>query len=676
MNPERSPLSPQENLRAIFAALRNYLAGNARGITRDETLAREVINLLFCKMHDEKGGEEERREGEARFVVLPGESAEETRRRIVRFFEEVVKPAYPDAISPDEHLALDAASLARVVSALQEHSLTTAERDAVGDAFEVFIGPTLRGSEGQFFTPRNVVRLLVECLDPKPGETVMDPACGSGGFLVGVLDHLCAQGIAPRDAVRQLYGIDKDLLLSRIARTHLTLLGGSGPRVFCENSLDRPENWSPQCREAVQLGAFDLVLTNPPFGAKIPVQGKELLAQYALSHRWQRGRDGRWKMTSTLHEKQPPQVLFIERCLQLAKKGGRVGIVLPEGIFGNPSDRYIWEFLFQYADVLGVISMPPETFQPSTHTKTSLLLLRKCTEIALPSSPPLFMAIAERAGHDKNGKTVYEMRGDGSLVRDAGGKPIVDDDTPTIAARFRALRSGEPSEQDHLGFLLDADELTNHVLIPEYYNPEIARHLEALEASGEYELVAVEELVRQGALSIKRGNEIGSRFYGTGDVPFVRTTDIVNWEIKMDPVKAVSQEAYEQYRRRQDVREGDILFVNDGTFLIGRTAMVTDLDTRIVLQSHIRKIRVCDGGTFDAYYLFYLLNTRIVRRQIEAKTFVQATISTLGGRLKDIVLPVHADPSRREAVAAEVRHILTARRDLRKRSLELVHQTV
>jgi type I restriction enzyme M protein len=664
-------VEPTHNLKSVFDDLRNYLAGNATGITRDETLAREVINLLFCKIHDELQSEDGRAPC---FFALANEPPEEVKQRISRLFEAEVKSAYRGVFSPTEHLSLDARSLAHVVSVLQSFHLTTTERDVIGDAFEVFIGPTLRGGEGQFFTPKNVVRLLVESLDPQPGETIIDPACGSGGFLVAAFDHLCQKGVSRPDAVQHVFGIDKDMLLALIAKTYLTLLGQAAATVFCENSLENPSHWSDPCRERIPLGAFNVVLTNPPFGAKIPVQGKSLLSQYALAHRWRHGKGDRWEMTNALLPKQPPQVLFIERCLQLVKEGGRMGIVLPEGIFGNPSERYIWEFIFQNAEVLGVISMPPETFQPSTHTKTSVLILRK--RQGGGKRYHIFMGIAEKAGHDKNGKVIYKIRSDGAFVLDANRNKIVDDDTPTIAAKFRAFQGDEPFEQDHLGFLLDAQNLADHILIPEYYNPEIPKYLKELEASGQYTLITIGELVERKVLSIKRGNEIGSQFYGTGDVPFVRTTDIVNWEIKMDPVKAVSEEVYQQYKRRQDVRAGDILFVNDGTFLIGRSAMVTDLDERIVIQSHLRKIRVLKEDLFDRYYFFYLLNTQIVRRQIEAKTFVQATISTLGSRLNEVVLPIHREPKQRQVISSQVRDIIEAKMRLRKRSLEIVEASV
>jgi type I restriction enzyme M protein len=657
-----------QNLKTAFDALRDYLAANARGITRDETLARELILVLFCKVQDELRNAER-----PIFSANDGQSPDNIAERVRDFFEHEVKAAYPTVFESTERISLDSQSIAYVVGSLQAFHLTSAERDAIGDAFEVFIGPTLRGSEGQFFTPKNVVRLLVDCVDPQPGERVIDPACGSGGFLVEVFDYVYRHGSPRQDACRHLFGIDKDRLLARIAKTYLTLLGQTEASIYCENSLDRSSSWSEAAQERVQLGSFDVAVTNPPFGAKIPVHGERLLSQYELARIWKRSGSDAWQPTNARHPSQSPQILFIERCLQLVRDGGRIGIVLPEGVFGNPSERYIWEFIRRNAEIHAVISMPPETFQPWTHTKTSLLVLRRTKSPSTAYS--LFMGIAERAGHNKNGRTINKMRNDGSYLTNERGDRVVDDDTPAIAERFRARRHSGSQTADHLGFTLAINELVDHIFIPEYYNPDVGRYLVSLANSGEYRLLSVETLVSEKRISLRRGNEIGSRFYGTGDVPFVRTTDVVNWEIKIDPVKCVSEELYEAYRKRQDIRVGDILFVNDGTFLIGRSAMVTELDLRIVIQSHLRRIRLLDETEFDRYYLFALLNTRVVRRQVEAKTFVQATISTLGSRLNEIVLPVHTNSETRRRISREIRDIIEAKKELRARATRIVEDS-
>jgi type I restriction enzyme M protein len=187
---KRSDLVKPSNLRAVFRDIRNHLAGNASGLTRDEALAQEVISLLFCKIYDEVNTAPDEI---VEFHWGHQEDPRHVEKRMVDLFDSV-KVEYPDVFGELDKITLDRQSTAYVVGELQTYSLIEADRDAIGDAFEVFIGPALRGAEGQFFTPRNVVRALVEMVNPRPGEMIIDPACGSGGFLTVALEHVW-QGI-------------------------------------------------------------------------------------------------------------------------------------------------------------------------------------------------------------------------------------------------------------------------------------------------------------------------------------------------------------------------------------------------------------------------------------------------------------------------------------------------
>jgi len=672
-------LIPAQNLKSIFKVVYYHLYTNSN-LPRAERLGGEMTRLIFCKIYDELHNY-----SDLKFKAGAEEADEEIAKRIKILFDKV-KGEYPDVFEENERLLLDDKSLAYVTSQLQDYSLLKTDKDAVGDAFEVFIGPTLRGEKGQFFTPRNIVRMCVEILDPKINERVIDPACGSGGFLIVALEHIWKKveeefghlseerrgSIKAEVAARNFYGIDKEFDLAKVSKAYMAIVGDGRGGIFCADSLEPFSEWTAVQREKVKPGSFDVLLTNPPFGSKIPITSRSLLSQYELGFKWiQDRKTGGWQRTDRVTGKQVPQVLFIEACLRLLRPGGRMAIVLPEGVFGNPTDRYIFEYIFKGARILAVISCPHETFQPSTHTKTSILFLEKTPS---DKNYSIFMAIAEKAGHDKNGKVIHKMNEKGEYILDEAGRRIIDDDLPIIAERYKQFRQNgnRLDGYSHLGFALQYTNVKNHILIPDYYNPEIERELNSLKETGEYELINIQSLIDQKAISIRRGNEIGSRFYGMGEIPFVRTTDLVNWEIKIDPVKCVPEGIYDLYKKKQDIRENDILFVNDGTFLIGRSAVVTELDKKVVIQSHIRKIRVIKPDAIDPYLLFYLLNTRIVRKQVEAKTFIQATISTLGNRLSEIILPVPKQQKKKEELSLRMKEIIDQKMRLRKQSLEVI----
>ena len=463
----KKDLRPINNLKIIFRDVRDYFAGNVTGITRDEKIAQNIMRLLFCKIFDEKSKHQNEL---IDFSNRPNEDTNEFAKRIRDLFDRV-KAKYNDIFEQDEEIEILPTDLSFIVSKLEDFYLLDANRDIIADAFEELIGTAFRGGEGQFFTPRNVVQMMIDVMQPQSGDKIIDPACGSGGFLAHILQHLLLNNINNH----YIAGIDKDLFLSRLAKIYLTLLGESEYHIFCENSLENPKVWSKESKEFIKLGTFDLILTNPPFGAKIPVIGADLLKQYELAHYWN-NQKGHWTITNNLRDKQPPQILFIERIIQLLKDGGRAGIVLPEGIYGNPSDRYIWQYIRQYASIIGVVSLSQETFQPSTHTKTSVVFLEKKKQ----SRNSVFFAIAKTIGHNKNGKETYKMNGGGVYLIDKNGNKILDDETPDIAKSFTQYLKGKMEEENHLGFIIPTEEIKDNIYIPESYKPEIKEKLNFL----------------------------------------------------------------------------------------------------------------------------------------------------------------------------------------------------
>jgi len=414
----RKDLKPTHNLKATFKAIRNHLAANTVGATRDEVLAQQLINLIFCKIYDERFTEPN---DIVTFRAGVDEEARDVKERILDLFDKV-KRKYKEVLDENDSITLDANSVAYVVGELQNYCLIEAERDVIADAFETFIGHALKGGQGQFFTPRNVVKMMVDILDPDDEDLIIDPACGSGGFLIEALRHVWRKLDAEGEkyhwnsenlkeekmefALNRIRGIDKDYFLAKVAKAYMAIVGDGKSGIFCEDSLENPRNWDSKTKEKIHLGDFSVLLTNPPFGSKIPVRGEEKLKQFELGHKWKFNKQtGQWER-GKLKDKEAPQILFIERCLQLLKDGGRMAIVLPDGIFGNESLGYIRQFIIKQARIIAVIDVPIETFQPNTGTKTSILILQKTKNI--PEDYPVFMAIAETCGHDRRGNVKKE----------------------------------------------------------------------------------------------------------------------------------------------------------------------------------------------------------------------------------------------------------------------------
>lgn len=450
----------REGLREIFRRCHNYIYAN-QGLQK-EAAFHELLKLIFCKVHDEQTTA-----NELRFDIIPEErrftvAQKRLRQRIEQLFEEV-KKRFPFIFDKNERIQLNDRVLAYIVSELRRYSLLLTDADIKGNAYEEIVGPNLRGDRGEFFTPRNVCEMAVQMVFATyPKERwlnlkVLDPACGTGGFLVAVKNlwrKILSQQASeryPGDKVRadewmyrrlqdickqQLFGIDINPALVRACQMNLVMHGGEAedgaPNIFAANSLLPPAEWSEEVQEKIQLSAFDVVLTNPPFGAGpgLVVDDPHILAQFEIRYipaevRKPRSRGGP-------HPKPiersgvPPEQLFIERCWQFLKPGGRMAIVLPDSILSNPGLLFIRRWILKRCRVLAVVDLPKETFEAfgGTGTQTSVLLLQKKTEEQMRLEEAsgqmedyeIFMAICQTMGYDRRGNDLWLRTPEGEVI--------------------------------------------------------------------------------------------------------------------------------------------------------------------------------------------------------------------------------------------------------------------
>ncbi|MEQ9484948.1 N-6 DNA methylase [Coleofasciculus sp. F4-SAH-05] len=632
----------------IFRSLRNYLAGQFVGATRDETLLDELLKCLFCKLYIEMG--------HAQLPETETDSVDYAQR--IRAIFAKVRGDFPDIYSSQTEILLDPETIYKVMKECS-FSLIDANSDPIGDAFEVFVGSESRSRSGQFFTPRSVTDLLVEAVDPKPGESIIDPACGAGGFLTSVSRYWRQEGVSTQEisrlATQTFFGIDKDEYLVNLAKLHISLLTSGYPNILCGDSIAL-NNGLSSIREKAEAEGFDVLLANPPFGSRIVAARPEVLDCFQLARKWQfYPKLNKWHPTTEIKNRVPPQVLFVERCISLLKKGGRMGIVLPESILSNKSYRYVVEYLLEKSKVIAVIGMPEALFKTSgkggTHTKTCLL-------------------VAEKSGNSSKSRSFIFMAEAKWCGQDSRAKKIPNDDLPKIGENLQIVKKQGTLSESHLGFLIDSDSLQSNVLCPRYYDPQVHENLNSLETT--HNLFAFGQLVTDGVLKVATGNEVGKLAYGTGDIPFIRTTDISNWELKSDPKHGVEPKIFESLRNKQDVQVNDILMVKDGTYLIGTCAIVTEYDCKIIYQSHLYKIRVMPNDlSLNPFLLLAILSSPVVQHQIKSKQFTQDIIDSLGERINEIVLPIPKSEKLRHEITEMVRTVIKDRveaRELAKRA--------
>ncbi|MBA7567819.1 hypothetical protein ES708_09537 [subsurface metagenome] len=204
----------------------------------------------------------------------------------------------------------------------------------------------------------------------------------------------------------------------------MAIMGDGRGGVFCENSLDEVNIWKPPTQQNIQTGYFDVVVTNPPFGKKLAIDSQELLSRYELGYSWKINDEGIF-VKDKLWDKQPPQILFIERCLDLLKPNGRLGIVLLESIFGMPKYRYVVNFIRKNTEINAIVTMPEDLFQPHTHAKCCVLI---CTKRKPRQKHQIFMCDVKWCGHDSRGNPTFRYN-------EKGEKELLDE-IPNVAELF------------------------------------------------------------------------------------------------------------------------------------------------------------------------------------------------------------------------------------------------
>ena len=471
--PTRGSLVSAVNLKHVFKRIHNYIYAN-QGFQKDKAFE-ELLKLIFIKVYDEQYSPT------LQFYVLPEEDPVKVKERLLKVFEKVKQKYRYIFKKPEETIELNDRVLLYAVSELQRFSLVRTDLDIKGEAYEELLGPNVRGDRGEFFTPRNVCRMTVEMIlslfkeediASPGGIKILDPAAGTGGFLIAAI-HVIKTMLEKRgyeydelrDAVRgiaesNLFGIDFNPFLVKVAQMNMVMHGDGSSNIVHANSLEHPTNWSDKTLETLfrediesrfegniekfrkyleslekpheienALSRFDIVVTNPPFGTKALVDDPEILKQYEITT---------FEATSP-RTALPPEQLFIERALQFLKPGGVLGIVLPDSILSNPGLTWIRKWILRKAYVIASIDLPTETFEPHTGTQTSVLILRKKYphEIELEKNYEIFMAIPEKVGHDRRGNPLYKMTPDGKVVLDERGNPIIDDHLPIVTELFK-----------------------------------------------------------------------------------------------------------------------------------------------------------------------------------------------------------------------------------------------
>lgn len=667
----KNKLKPASNLKLIFIRLLNTLYANTN-ISRREKLGNEMIRLIFCKIWDE------RYEPSAlpKFRIGFEEKPKEVAKRIKELFEDVKDELVSDGVFDDnEEIKLDDKSIAYVVGELEPYSLQKTDKDVVGDAFEVFAESKLVGEKGEFFTPREIVKTAIKIVDPQPQESIMDPACGSGGFLIYALEHIWSimenskkyKGIPNLDLIKKevaekyFFGIDKEIDLVKIAKAYMAIVGDGRGGIVQQNSLHLAEDFEGRARdlfvEKNKFKKFDIILTNPPFGKKTKVLEEEA-RNFDLGHIWKKDINGEWIKTKDTRDTEP-QVLFIERCFEFLKDGGRLAIVLPETYFHAPNSKYVLNYIRKNNNIIAIIDLAHNTFRPHNNAKTILLVLEKRTK----QQNKIIMGVAEEIGHDHNGKPLYRYDEENHKFTNE-----IWDDTEIIR---KELDNFSNSDNKNV-FVVDISDIKNDVFVPRYYWKKRIEKLRKEAKKQNLEFVQVKELISKGIIKEFSGHgSPAGKYKGKGNIPYVRVADIVNWEIYKNPTSLIPEHIYKSVRGKgRDLQEKDILFVRRGSYRIGSVAMVSKFDTKVLLTREIHVFRVIKEHNkygINPFYLMYLFSHRLTQKQLYNKILIDTTLPNIARRWEELYLPISKNKKERETIKRKIKEAFIKKWEAQKR---------
>ncbi|KPJ56027.1 hypothetical protein AMJ49_05900 [Parcubacteria bacterium DG_74_2] len=435
------------DLKEIIKSMEELVLANA-GVD----VFNEVFKLIYGKLYDENEARMNRPDNEIYFRKY--KDTNKTYEVINELFKKAIKK-WPSVFYEQENIKLSPEHLSIVVGEIEKARLFGSDLSIIDEAFEHLIPEVAKGKKGQYFTPRHVIAMAVKMLNPKKDEYIIDPAAGSGGFLISTMywikdNHLNNSEEAMKEYAREyVWGIDFAEEISKVSRALMLIAGDGRSHMFKLNTLD-PREWQGEDTELLDARAklktrlldlgnladntdnqksfhyfnFDVLLTNPPFAGEIKDTG--ILRQYFFG-----------KKHGKLVNRIERHILFIERSLNAIRPGGRLAIVLPQGVLNNTNMEYVRKYFLEKARILAVVGLHGNTFKPHTGTKTSVLFLQKWNEDEQPlKNYPIFMAVSKKSGKDNSGDYVYKKDAQGNYVHNDKGRKVLDHDLDEIAEAF------------------------------------------------------------------------------------------------------------------------------------------------------------------------------------------------------------------------------------------------
>ena len=620
----------KETLYKAFSELLDVVVAQDGNVTRREEQLDQLCNLILLKLDSDKQGKIDPTT-EVYFRTLATESG--TGKYIKEKFTDFIA-VYPDIFitQSDQEIRFDDSTIHEIVERISKYNFIDIGADTVSIAFQVLRSAALKQEEGQYFTPRQVIQAAIKLMDLSLDDIIIDPACGTGGFLIQSLVELKErfpekEKEISRWAQLHIFGIDKDAIGIKLTKAIMQILGdGSAHCVRGDSVLTHTwkEKYPHLLTNSYKNGRFSKIFTNPPFGAPLKIKYADARkAGLSISNYVDTGKDIELGLA------------MFNRCCDLLRSGGRMCIVLPETYFFSPSYKYVRDWCKERLKPICVANVPMDAFQGFCRAKTNLYIFEKLDE--------------HKSNLDLNRDTVTILNpqtcgiyknGSNRFVVDENGKrtDVIDNELLCQAAEYAA------GNMKDLYSILVSKTYAADVLVPRYYDHSYQTPFESLKSKIGFDGVTIGELCDADIISINGGHGSPSNDLRNGRIPYVKVSDIRNMRINVNPTNLVPLELARRFWKTADGKSNlqawDLISPNRASSNIGEFAILLPGEEQIVLTKEVYVLRVHENHFgYTPFYLLWALSLVETRKQWQRITLMQTNREDVGSRYREVILP-------------------------------------
>lgn len=649
----------KDTLYKTFSLLLDTVVARDGNVTRSEEQLDQLCNLILLKLDSDKQG---KIDGSREVYFRPFATPQGTAKYIKEKFD-IFIDVYPDIFvsKSDQEIRFDDGTIHSAVEILSKFNLIDVGADTVSIAFQVLRSAALKQEEGQYFTPKQVIQAAMKLLEVTLDDIIIDPACGTGGFLIQSLIDMKdkypnQEKEISRWAQLHIFGIDKDAIGIKLTKAIMQILNdGSAHCVRGDSVLTHtwgikyPHLLSNQFKD----GRFTKVFTNPPFGSPLKVKYSDAKKSgLSLLGYAENGKDIELGL------------LMFNRCVDLLKVGGRMCIVLPETYFFSPSYKYVREWAFERLKPICVANVPMDAFQGFCRAKTNLYVFEKlpvdkvCADY---KDDPVFFLNPPTCGIYKNGSDRFVVDENGNRT------DVIDNKLLTHSIEY------SEADYTHVFKIPVSKIIEKDVLVPRYFDATLQTSFSALMAKHRFSPISIGELIEKGIIILLNGHGSPSNDLRNGTIPYVKVSDIRNLRINVNPTNLISKELAAKFWKgaKSNLKEWDLISPSRASSNIGEFAILLPGEEDIVLTKEVFIIRVLPNNIgITPFYMLWALSLLETRYQWSRVTLMQTNREDVGNRYKEVLLPFPKSIEWAEAVSKPFASYFKGIADAKKQFIE------